>query len=396
MHRKSHRSRTLRFESLENRALLAGDVTVSVVNHNLLVRGDDGDDTVFVSSEADGSIDVYGLHTTINGTSSTFNASSIQNLSIVLGDGNDSVNLAGYSSIVPLFIVAGGQPIVSQPAQPLQFSGNVSIIAGNGNDTVGIGTTKISGNLSITLGGGNDSVGVGTTTVHGDVNIRGGDGNDSIFLSGPPSLSTPIVVQPLYFPSSIIGPVPFSQSVIATTTTSVSPSLVTWVTTSAQFQGNVSVTLGKGTDSVSVQDADIKGSLTIDTGAGRDIIEVGRPLITMANAANLTGNGSDLTIGGVMSVIGGGGGDQVTLNTLKAKIIDVVTGQGADNLSLAGATADALFAALGAGDDTFDTSNGNNSINSLIAFGNAGHNTFRNATSNHFPRKFLFGFDSTG
>ena len=40
---------------------------------------------------------VFGLNgTTINGQSEDFQTASIHNLSVVMGDGNDVVNVAGY------------------------------------------------------------------------------------------------------------------------------------------------------------------------------------------------------------------------------------------------------------------------------------------------------------
>ena len=50
MQRTFRKSRALRFETLERRAMLAGDVTVSVVNHNLVVHSDDGADSSWSAS----------------------------------------------------------------------------------------------------------------------------------------------------------------------------------------------------------------------------------------------------------------------------------------------------------------------------------------------------------
>ena len=237
-------------------------------------------------------------------------------------------------------MIGVGVPTPTSTVIPLAITGSALIVMGNGNDGVGFGNTNITGGLSIHVGNGNDTMDVTSSSVHGNVDIQAGDGNDTVFLNGP-LLLTAVPAHVLVTPTTIIGPLPLGQILHPATT----PTSLT--ATSQQFQGNVSVTLGKGADSVAIEHTSIVGSLTINTGAGQDIIQVGRPLVVMYTGANASGN--DVTIGGILSIISGNGGDQITLNSVKAKIIDVVTGQGADNVSLASTTADAFFRRRGPG-----------------------------------------------
>ena len=140
MQRTSRKSRALRFETLERRAMLAGDVTVSVVNHNLVVHSDDGADSITVMQSATGAFQVEGVNgTTINGQSAILQPQGINDIAIVMGNGNDSVAVEGFQPIVVTGIGPGPSPFML-PLQPqnIAIAGNLSIVMGGGTDTVNV------------------------------------------------------------------------------------------------------------------------------------------------------------------------------------------------------------------------------------------------------------------
>ncbi|HEY4311156.1 MAG TPA: hypothetical protein VGN12_17030 [Pirellulales bacterium] len=398
MRGKSCRSRTFRFETLERRALLAGDVTVTVTNHNVLIQSDNQDDTVVIQGTNNGGIEITSYDgTTINGQNVPFDIPSVNNLTIKMGDGNDHVALA--SPIVPTFIIGGGIP--SQPLQqPIDIQGNLSISMGKGTDSVDVDYADISWGMTVGLGSGNSSVNVYNTTVNKNVDIRGGNGNDSINLSGTPVIYyTRVSPMPLATPASIIGLGPFQPTPPSNIVTHVQ-----MVSLGTIIHGSVSIALGNGGDSIGLSQLRVDGSLMMTTGQGRDVISLGvAPTVFTPGSVNLIGTpattttpSTNVTIGGVLSLYTGNGGDDISMDSVQAKGIVLVTGQGADTVSVANATADVFFASLGGGDDSLDVGGGGDNIGSFLAFGGAGNDTFLNATSNSFKHKSLFLFEELG
>src|SRR5262245_5328671 len=85
--RNTRRSRKLHFESLEGRALLAGNVTAAVTGGDLIITGDaEANSIVIVHGRGAGEYLVKGVDgTTINGAGSSFRATGVTaNVSIAL------------------------------------------------------------------------------------------------------------------------------------------------------------------------------------------------------------------------------------------------------------------------------------------------------------------------
>src|SRR3954469_10539995 len=132
--------RRLNLEGLESRALLAGDVTVAVLNGNLSIVGDSAANDITIQEGATAnSIVVTGIGTT--GGNTTING------------GTNIGTFTGLTRNIPVRM-NGGDDTVSVLAD-LAAPGNLSISMGSGDDTVAIGDgSTIAGKLSITTDGG--------------------------------------------------------------------------------------------------------------------------------------------------------------------------------------------------------------------------------------------------
>jgi hypothetical protein len=200
----------LSLERLEPRALLAGDVTASVVNGTLRLTGDDDANEISISGALNGSGDpvansfvVTGLSgTTINGMSGSGggNASitfgGITGLNVDLGDGDDIVQLtnAQIQRNVNIATGAGADQvwIGAFNGQPSGTTGTGSAITGNLGDefnaltpatlSVDAGQVRVRGNLSISTGDDDDQVAESNLLVDGDHTIRTGEGADRVLM----------------------------------------------------------------------------------------------------------------------------------------------------------------------------------------------------------------------
>jgi large repetitive protein len=173
--RKSSRSalRTpqMAIECLEERTLLTGNVLAAVLaNGNLLVLGDSKANQIGIQSTAGGALQISSLDgtTKINGSTSPFTANGVTgSVFIFLGQGNDVIQVGG-------------------PSLTTNIPQNLLIIGGNGNDTVDIANASIGGSVAIFGGGGSDTIAVGSAatatavTVGGNLLIDGGLGNSTL------------------------------------------------------------------------------------------------------------------------------------------------------------------------------------------------------------------------
>jgi hypothetical protein len=162
--------RRLRFEQLESRRFLA--VTTVLANDSLTVWGDaDADDFAVVGTANPGEITVTGRNgTTVNGVAdgSTTIGGVLANLNVFPGDGNNVFSLDN-----------------------LYIANNITIITGNGDDTMVLGATGVvspAQNLWIDTSGGNDAVQIDTDAYHtfvgGASTIDTGPGHDRVSMFG--------------------------------------------------------------------------------------------------------------------------------------------------------------------------------------------------------------------
>jgi large repetitive protein len=168
-------------EFLEQRTLLTGNVLAAIVQGNLLVVGDSKANQIGIQSTSGGGLQISSLDgtTKINGSTNPFTTNGLKgNVYIFLGLGNDVLQIGGSGvAQTPSPAVV---PITTTIPQ------NLLVVTGNGNDTVNIENTAIGGSAAIIGGIGTDVFTVGSpptgvaVTVGGNLQIDGGYGNSTL------------------------------------------------------------------------------------------------------------------------------------------------------------------------------------------------------------------------
>jgi len=156
-------ARTLRFESLEHRALLTANVTATFDGTTLSLIADNANTAELVQVRQTGaSWTVQGIGTTINGSSSaqSFGDSTtpVVDISADLQGGNDYLRIANGT-----------------------LTGGVSaVFSGGGNKIVQIASLTTATDVTVTTLGGSDSIQLLSLHVGGVVIVDAGDGNNII------------------------------------------------------------------------------------------------------------------------------------------------------------------------------------------------------------------------
>jgi len=179
-----------RVEILESRTLLAGNVLVSVVDGNLLVRGDHaGNAFEIVGSDTAGAYTIRGLvdaggeATTVNGETEIAVSEVAGGVRIATGPGDDVVVLRG-------------------DAGPTQIAGNLSVDSGVGDDSIRLENVTVQGHTDINSGlasrrdrhrpreaptdppSDNDTVEIVDAILSAKVGVRTGAGDDVLRTTG--------------------------------------------------------------------------------------------------------------------------------------------------------------------------------------------------------------------
>jgi hypothetical protein len=245
--------RRLRFDSLEERVLMAGDVTAAIVGGtDLVITGDAAANAVRVSGTSTPGeyiVSRADAATTINAGTTPFTASGISNLVIDLGDGDDRVNLVH-----------------------MHVSGDVSINTGTdaGRDLVKVTFAQVDGTFDADTGDGNDELVLTALHVSGDATIDSGLGDDKLYLTvgkfgGLFGVSTGNGSD---FVS--LSAVNIAGNTTVDTGADTGNDLV--VVAASRFQSPVSVNLGDGDDKLIITFNRFDSSLSADGGLGSDAL----------------------------------------------------------------------------------------------------------------------------
>ena len=322
------------FEGLEERLLLAGNVTSALLAGVLVLNGDALANQVQLTVASNGQLTATGLTgTTIDGVTSV-NFGVVNTLTVNGGAGDDKI-----------FLNATAAPIAN----------NVTIDGGAGNDTISI-TGRFGANLVLTGGAGLDTISVSKSTVAVDLNLDAGDGNDRVTVS-----------------DSTVGRDAVIQSGMGNDSVTVSGTTVnrnlslndtggnnTFRITNSSSRGDILVggalgSLGAGNDSL-VMNGVTAGFKAGVTATGSILINLGdgNNVLSMSNSRTLgtaIGNGILITSGIGNDVLGiadsqsanlitinaGDGGNRVELTRVTANAIgalNITTGLGADSVKL--------------------------------------------------------------
>lgn len=225
-------------ERLESRALLTGNVQVSLSGSNTQITGDAANNELEVVVD-NGSVVVRGLNgTTINQGTTAFTlvtgATTLQgSLNASLGGGDDIVTIHSGVTFTGNVSLSGDGGADTLQALTGTYRGNLTLIGGDGASSIVVDGATVSGNLGV-RGVGATLASISNSTLRGRLDARTGDGADSV------------VVQ------------------------------------STTIDGVTAIHTGGGDDNVVLQDSTLHGRLWIETGAGNDVVYVNSSSVAKA------------------------------------------------------------------------------------------------------------------
>jgi hypothetical protein len=178
-------STSRRFESLEARNLMAGNVTAAVIEGNLWINGDAKGNSIEVRQTSKTDWEVVGIGTLINGRDKSFVVKNYDGLTrIALKGGNDAVKIAD-ARIDSFFGIDTGAGSDFINLQNLRGDMNLLVQSGDGNDVIRLNNIRCplnDGRLYVNAGIGNDTVTI--DRVFGDsLGVQLGAGNDIAAIS---------------------------------------------------------------------------------------------------------------------------------------------------------------------------------------------------------------------
>jgi hypothetical protein len=388
---RSHRRMIV--EQLENRAMLAGNVNVTVAGDTLIIRGDNADNSVFVTEVENnryaviGFADSDGVATRVNGNEfdvnvpddsrfifpSTDNGRNIRNIVIDLKRGDDVVAVGDAPQDL-LDLITADETL---------FGFDLGLGEGAAfGDASGFGSPfDLRGNLTILTGDGNDGVVVGVDEVGGLVLVDTGSGNDEVVVG---AVDTP----DMFIANSLIILTGRGSDIVAVSFVTVNDHLNIQTGDGADFvgatefdAGHVLIVTGNQNDQVQLNTFDTDREVVVNTGNGSDGVFVDLFSIGQGDGPR----GQDINAG-VLTVITGGGSDEVEIvdegdEFVDADVIVVNLGAGDDSLVLDGVSVEFnVVIDAGAGRDTVAVTNSQIGGTAIILLG-AGNDTLNIAGS---------------
>ncbi len=379
----------LRIECLEEKIALAGNLTVEVIDGDLVITGDANPNSFTLDKP--GFIDTqngaqYELHNrglfgdTINGDlNDTLLISGVtRDIIINLGEGDDIARIFGF---------------VSENFE-LSVPRDLSINAGAGNDQIYLGIFE-----SFEFG----RVESGPINVGRNLSINGGAGDELV-------LTTDVNVANDYTVVDTVGDIVFQNF------------------NGVEFDGgdsmyvggDVSLTTGSGNDFVDFVDFVVDGDVTMSFGAGDDAVgvgagEIGGNLVLSLGSGGNQAQASLLTVGGGILIVGSGSNavgvgfleadsvtvltgnndDYIEMRQVAAGTVTIATSGGADYAILADSAFDLLMVNLGAGNDTLELQGVDVSLLALL-IGGRGSDTFNDLGGNDINFLLDLGFEIFG
>jgi hypothetical protein len=156
------------FESLEARQMLAGDVSASISNGKLVVKGDSlANGITIAAGTTAGTVVVTGVNA--GGTATNVNGTS-----------NGAVTLTGFTGGVKIDMKGGDDSVT---ITGLTETGDAKLEAGRGNDTFSVSGSTFNGELTTNLGSGDDTLTLSSTTVSDKSKVKGRSGDDDVTIT---------------------------------------------------------------------------------------------------------------------------------------------------------------------------------------------------------------------
>lgn len=308
--------RPLGFETLEERILLAGDVTAVLSGATLIITGDGNANDIAIAQDESGNITVQGNDGTSinqNSSGSPVAFAGVTNVSISLNGGDDRLTIGGEEE--PVDVTTSAEEHEEEDPQ-LKIAGWLFVATGTGDDVVRMSFTEVAKDVTIITDGGDDAVDLG----------RGpGFGGEDHVEPAPTLVATVETAEENGHEGG--GP----------------PSDV-------RIGGSLTIITCAGDDGVKVGFTDVQKNVTISSGLGNDDIVTGRGPVhnvhgpgeeevaaaaSTAEAGHAGGRPADTHFGGVFTVLSGQGDDMVVIrNTDVRESAFFVTDGGNDALAL--------------------------------------------------------------
>jgi len=369
--------RNLFVEGLENRAMLAGNVSVAVSGGSLVITGDIAGNGVSVQQLDNGKYFVTGFsvsggNTTVNGSLAGKVVTGVTNdINVDLDGGNDVFVMSNRASRRAELAadLSGGTagPIQASPQAPsanvdpglTRVPKNLSVATEDGADGIGMtvrvgsndlnGGNHVGGVANLKTGSGDDRVIVNNSTIFDDLLMDTGAGADNVNTSGS-------------------GTYDFLYATLGQG----------WdtFTSSNNWGFHSQIYGGNGNDTISVTNYNFTEEVFLHGGEGNNII----------NATNLNA--------GHVSVWGLAGQDTVNLTNCSSRanfLVDV--GENNDNVNLDDVDAtDTLSVYMGGGDD--DLGVANSQTGDAYFDGGAGFDDYDNNGGNNLGSPTIVNFES--
>ncbi|NIP70848.1 MAG: hypothetical protein GTO04_17235, partial [Planctomycetales bacterium] len=268
------RKRRAKFECLETRQMLAGNVAAIVTGGDLRLSGDNLDNAVIVSV-VEGDVVVSGLNdTTVNGSDTPFVAFSATNtvpddLYARLGGGADLLMLSNGLEVSDRVLIRGDSGSAQIGLDSVTIGDDLLILGGHSADVVHLNDVRVTDDIRIRLRKGDDVVHIEDTSV-ADLAVSTGLGNDAVVLdtlisSDDARIQTGRGMDDLVIQDAEISDNLFVRTKSGDDFVMVDPSTI---------GGWAAVSLGGGQDSYVDQGPNEYGGLHIRGGRGQDASEI--------------------------------------------------------------------------------------------------------------------------
>lgn len=375
-------SRKCRFESLEMRSMLAGNVTVQVTDGDLIITGDRSGNEILI--EGTGVSGQYLItpsgDTRINGTPAPFVATGVtDDVTIDLAQGADvlQINNASFPDALSIQLGFGRDRLemgayaayLVNPATVNATSGSVGV---NGRFTVDTGEDADRATLVRVFGTANWNVSTGT-------------GNDEFIIY---IASSNVLFLNTGSRDDIVNIVYLSSDSSVSIATDDGNDLISIL--GSAFDAEVVLSGGGGLDTVAVDFCRFNGPsfLLADSGSGDDFILFARSIVDN-QVAIFTGDGFDNGVIGRYYADAQGNFATGGNNVFR---LDLDTGSEGDSADIRGNVVDLFFGFFGSGNDNVIF--GDNVISDFLRLdGFSGFDRLRRF-NNFAPRSVIIGFET--
>jgi hypothetical protein len=320
---KRQRDRTLKIEYLENRSMMAGNITAAQVGGDLIIEGDTLDNNLTIENT---SANVYQLiggaddgprDTLVNG----------QDTSVVGG-----IAFTGVTGNIVIRLHGGNDHVEIGDNLPMFVNKALIVDSGDGHDEVrlpGFGRANIATEMLIDLGGGNDFFDSAYSAIGTSAIIDLGDGHDlARFLAH--SITRDLVVRGAAGGDIVL----FTFGAVSGFTLLDGGAGTDRFAGQTAFEGQVAFLGGEGADRVAFMATRFNGGVFCDHGTD------------FANTEFIN------CVADVVYIVGQGP-HQIALSQLKARRIELGLTANNDTIQIDASAMDELYAALGSGDDQF-------------------------------------------